>query len=200
MKKHLHLVAFMGFILLSLAGCKKGENDPFLSLRSRKARLAGEWSLSYQEYARQSVVGNTTSSEVRHFDSGTETSSSTVIVSGSTVSSNVSTIHYTLTLTIEKDGTFSQVRSENNETTTSEGTWIFLKKSKEDELKNKEAILLTTKKITTPGGTTTVEGVSGEVYLIDQLKNKEMKWKLSRKTTEGNDSELLEVSSVFIQD
>ena len=30
----------------SFSGCKKGENDPFLSLKSRKSRAAGEWKLS----------------------------------------------------------------------------------------------------------------------------------------------------------
>jgi hypothetical protein len=41
------------FILLTavviLQGCKKGENDPFLSLRSRDTRITGEWELIKME-------------------------------------------------------------------------------------------------------------------------------------------------------
>lgn len=200
MNKIAQLITFSGLILLSLAGCKKGENDPFFSLRSRKARLAGEWTLSTLESAQVNTSGSTTNSTVSSYASGSETSSNTVVVSGNTVSSTVNTVAYTLTLTLEKDGTFKQIRTEGNATTTTEGTWIFLKKNKENELKNKEAILLTTQKITTSAGTTTMEGISGDVYVIDQLKNKEMKWKLNKKTTEGNDSEMLEMSLVFVQD
>src|SRR5687768_220910 len=42
MKKLIALV----FISLFFTTCKKGEDDPFLSLRSRTNRLAGEWRLS----------------------------------------------------------------------------------------------------------------------------------------------------------
>jgi hypothetical protein len=31
-------------VLFGLQGCKKGENDPFFSFRSRKARVTGDWS------------------------------------------------------------------------------------------------------------------------------------------------------------
>ena len=47
---------FLAAILLITANaCKKGENDPFLSLSSRKARVHGEWNLGSYEYTEKSV-------------------------------------------------------------------------------------------------------------------------------------------------
>lgn len=34
-----------------LMGCKKGENDPLISLKTRKSRLSGEWKVSFAEYS-----------------------------------------------------------------------------------------------------------------------------------------------------
>ncbi|MEZ4722661.1 MAG: hypothetical protein R2813_12370 [Flavobacteriales bacterium] len=38
---------FLAFIIaaLSLAGCQKGEDDPFLSLSTRKSRISGNWTV-----------------------------------------------------------------------------------------------------------------------------------------------------------
>jgi hypothetical protein len=44
------VIAVLVSSLASLNGCRKGEEDPFLSLRSRKARIAGTWTAtSYEE-------------------------------------------------------------------------------------------------------------------------------------------------------
>lgn len=48
MKKVLLFVAAAG-LLATMPSCKKGENDPGLSLKSRKARLAGEYTISEWE-------------------------------------------------------------------------------------------------------------------------------------------------------
>jgi len=47
-------------LLLSstLLSCKKGENDPFLSLKSRAARLDGEWILESIDSKREEVNTN----------------------------------------------------------------------------------------------------------------------------------------------
>lgn len=50
------------FILISIIGltvsCKKGENDPFLSLQSRKARMHGDWDMSSYEYKEKTEQSN----------------------------------------------------------------------------------------------------------------------------------------------
>ena len=59
-----------------------------------------------------------------------------------------------------------------------DGNWIFLGKSDLDNLKNKEAILLTTTVYTQTDGTNTsidnYNNLDGETYVINQLKNKEL--------------------------
>ena len=49
MKKLLLLGAAAMVLVANLSSCKKGENDPFLSLKSRKARLCGEWTVTKSE-------------------------------------------------------------------------------------------------------------------------------------------------------
>lgn len=43
--KHLAILTCIILLLTEFTSCKKGEEDPFLSLRSRKARLTGTWVL-----------------------------------------------------------------------------------------------------------------------------------------------------------
>jgi hypothetical protein len=41
-------IGLIGLTLI-VGACRKGENDPLLSLKSRQARLAGEWVVSSSE-------------------------------------------------------------------------------------------------------------------------------------------------------
>ena len=188
----------LGIAALATAGtmqsCKKGENDPFLSLRSRKARLAGEWKLTSSESKSEQTYMGATTTTTRTYDGTTETTSQTFGGSTTTTTSD-----YTINLTIEKDGTYTQVYTdtEDGETTTTKGTWIFLKRSKENELKNKEAILLTQTSTTEGGETTTMTDLSGDVIEIDQLKNKEMIWKTHYSYSDDSGSETNEFTGTF---
>ena len=57
MKKYLGIVLLISVVLgtLSLSSCKKGPNDPFISLRSRKARMVGEWTIAKYSYERTDI-------------------------------------------------------------------------------------------------------------------------------------------------
>jgi hypothetical protein len=57
-----HLAAWMLFaVLLSLTSCRKGEDDPLISLRTRKARFANEWTLvKYEKNGERKDIGNST--------------------------------------------------------------------------------------------------------------------------------------------
>lgn len=46
MKKPIFALLSASLLLGGLASCKKGENDPALSLKSRKARLTADWTVS----------------------------------------------------------------------------------------------------------------------------------------------------------
>ena len=166
MKKTILMFAAAG-LMLATPSCKKGENDPFMSLSSRKARFAGTWDLTGYEasstntepdgdYQTSSATlnGNVITNEYTSYDAN----------SGSSV-----TTTSTVTLTkaqymIEKDGTWSSefitttVQTDSytdfwgddiTETTTtvatdlSTGNWSFLGKVK-DSYKSKERVVINT--------------------------------------------------------
>jgi hypothetical protein len=178
MKKLLFLAAGALVLTANLSSCKKGENDPFLSLKSRKARVTGEWTVTKME----STYSNVNSEDPSLNSSGTSsyngtTATSTYTYDGNTTAQDPET--YTQTFTFEKDGTFSMIYAAGTASYTVEGNWIFLGKNKNAELGKKEAIMLTTTKETySEAGDSQTESFTGYqntmTFLIDQLKSKEM--------------------------
>lgn len=149
----------------AVSSCKKGENDPFLSLRSRKARVTGEWKLTKGTITETDNSGGATNTDVTTY---TETTSSSGGV----------TTQYTETLTIEKDNTFEVVIVENGLTSTIRGNWYFSGKVKDEDLKKKEAIVFSETQYINPGGSTQYTGLyADQILLMDQLKNKELIFK-----------------------
>ena len=87
--------ALVLFGLTVTEACKKGENDPAISLKSRKGRLKGEWKLTSGEViAVFTISGNST------------TTTTTYDGSNETIGSNTPT-PYTLSYKFEKDGTYT---------------------------------------------------------------------------------------------
>ena len=152
----------MFIVTSAFVGCKKGEDDPFISLKSRKARVAGDWKMT-------------------DFKS-TDTDASGV----TTITSNGSTYTYTSPLgtltgsltqeaTFEKDGTYKYSEVYDGVSASSEGFWNFT--CGVGELKKKSQITLYDTKYTDPGGTSTWTGnyVDG-AYDLKELRNKKMVW------------------------
>lgn len=164
MKKNIILGLTLVITTVLMNGCKKGENDPFLSLKSRKARVAGEWTVSSYKYTSNSTSaaggtsnGVSTTTETINGSSynATETSTNSGTSETETSTGTVSAFTYTF----EKDGTFTSTFNYNitstetdqatnttttdvrNVTSSEEGTWSFLGKLK-GEYKNKERIVL----------------------------------------------------------
>lgn len=188
------IILSLGAVALTagISSCKKGENDPFLSMKSRKSRLAGEWTVTKMEGTKVEVetfsVGGDdytmTTTTTTTYDGAnevddvkTETSSSMGTVTENDSYSNPHTVSYTF----DKDGTFKMVDTDTDDgdVNTIEGTWAFVGKSKTAELKNKEAIsLFYNKMTTTSGSTTSTSTVTGQdwpsIMVIDQLKSKEI--------------------------
>lgn len=179
MKKIIALSFTTALIVSSIVSCKKGENDPFLSLRSRKARLEGSWKVSAQELDQTSVINGVTTRKMATYD-GVMEIETTTITNGTLVTTQVDTNYYEYTLTVKKDGNYTQLIKNNNnlELEQFDGTWMFVGKSKLNNLKNKEAVLFTKTKSTilSNGFTNVVDytDLSGTTVLIDQLKSKEM--------------------------
>lgn len=160
-------------IMITISECKKGEDDPFISLRSRKARVAGEWNIS--KSISTTTSGNPTVICTTSYDGSTEIS--TCGTSNPSVRAVVNEV------TFEKDGTLrwhTETTPAGGTKVTSdyEGIWNF--NSGVGELKKKEQISFYFTRITTidVSGLSRVEMVSStqNVYDITRLKNKEMVW------------------------
>lgn len=224
--KKAFLVLVAGAFLIATPSCKKGENDPFMSLSSRKARLSGDWELS--DYSATQTVDYSNGDKqvvTSTYSSGTiNTANSYTPEGGSTTTTNSVITINAATYTINKDGTFT---SEFNTTSVSEysyndiwtgddhtvvsttvstqsttGNWSFVNKLK-GEYKNKERVVLNTLTDNSTSQTTTVDnndtqgteststgdmvatttnystGEQSETWDIDQLKGKEMIWKMT---------------------
>ena len=176
------IIVGIGIIALSvnLISCKKGENDPFLSLSTRKARLVGEWTLTkiegtYSDIYPADTPNNETSTTT--YSNGLETVT-TVDGSGST---SVSTDTYTVTYSFTKDRKYTITTTKLATVEVEEGDWLFMGKNKNQNLKKKEAIYLyITKWVQTDNNgvsqTVSITGIdmTADVLEIDQLKSKEI--------------------------
>lgn len=107
--KQLTLLPLLALCIAALPACKKGKEDPLLSLRSRKARLTKKWALK---------------------DLVTETSSySESYHEGSVIRvSNGSTTNYTynVILHIQKDGSYSMRTTKSSDSWEEAGIWSWL--------------------------------------------------------------------------
>jgi hypothetical protein len=217
MKKTLFFAFAALLVASSITSCKKGENDPGLSFRSRKARLAGEWKMVSGEIKTTSIdiTGGTTTTTITTTTlTDTQMTESTSVNGGTPTTSTATITEWSFN--IDKAGTYKMTQTladGSNWTSTdiTEGEWVFLGKNKTAELKNKEAIALNTTSSSnsfTFGGTTSSSSYtedgwgSVEIWTIDQLKNKEMILKGTYKHTDGDDgdSETTEYTITFTQE
>lgn len=158
---------------LAFTGCKKGEGDPFLSLSSRKARLAGEWKTTKGEGGRTYTFASQNFTETMTYDGTTQTTITTTSAGSST-----NTDKYTQEMTFEKDGTFKIVNTDNNSSTavveTMSGAWNFT--GGVGEAKNKSQVVLYVESWTSGSATETYTGSNRPTMLYDlyQLKGKEI--------------------------
>lgn len=160
-------------IIFSADSCKKGENDPFISLKSRKARLVGEWKL---------VEGNTSVIST----SGTDTYTFTESMLTSVESGVSTTKAYTESFTFGKDGKYKYSSNTDNgvETEDEEGVWTFGVKSVELDQKAKETVVLYQQKYTSVSNGTvftySYNGTNCVMYrfTLDMLKSNKMTLKV----------------------
>lgn len=156
--------------------CKKGENDPFLSLRSRTGRLKGEWKLTSG-----SITTTTgTSSFLETYDG------STLIT---TLNGNqISNIAYTDKITFDKKGKYTREGVTDTVSFNEEGYWAWIHKNKEADLKKKEALGMSSTKYTDSNGSINSEAgffVAG-IWMLDELRSKKMVVIVDGSSTTGN--------------
>ncbi len=143
----LSMILLVGII--AMTGCKKGANDPLISLLSRDARITGIWKLVKQEltqitaYSADGTV--VTQTVTRNYDG----SLMTIASAGGTNSYS-----YSNEMTIDKDGTYDTKTVQENTVNDMNGYWWWL-----DDTKDKTRIAFD-------------DDVNS--FYIDQLKNDEM--------------------------
>lgn len=130
-KSYTLLVALVASISILVSGCKKGEDDPIISLRTRKARAEGDWRLV------SGTAGYTTKgyNETYDFDGTNVTANYTeaepIIYTG----------RYLLNLNISKEGKFTFKEVIAGSTLEASGDWNFNKGG--GESKKKEEFIFT---------------------------------------------------------
>jgi hypothetical protein len=166
MKKiHIYiLVAAM--VIPAFQSCKKGENDPFLSFRSRKARVAGDWKVVSSKGS-QTETGSFGNSFSWTYDGTTYTE---------TDASGTVSYPETVTYTFEKDGNYSYTRVSDGNTSSATGTWNFL--AGVGDAKNKERMVLRSISYTSSSYSITYDMTDyDDAFEIDELRNDRMVWK-----------------------
>lgn len=156
---------------LMLTSCKKGEEDPALSLRSRYARVVGDWKLH---------SGSTAFSAPFQADRKETYTDAQVVYD----SAGVKKYHaFTWDFSFENDGTFTSVKKETapgglEQVETVKGRWQFTMKNKQDDLKNREGIMLTITHFALSSGgalstSETINPVFGEIWMLERLSHHE---------------------------
>ncbi|MFZ5554151.1 MAG: hypothetical protein ACOZCO_13625 [Bacteroidota bacterium] len=171
---------------LIFTGCKKGEDDPFISLHTRKARVTGEWKMSsgtstdkFYDSASQTTYNTSITYD------GSSANESQTVTNGSGSTTNTSSYSFTQTITFEKDGTFKNTTVDDGITTTAEGTWNF--GAGVGDKKKKSELVLTYTKTVNDGMTYTYTGNElTEVYYLKELRNDKMVMVLDLKYTDSD--------------
>jgi hypothetical protein len=201
---------------ITISSCKKGENDPFLSLKSRASRLTGEWKLTSGTVKETTTSSSSSTTTTTTF---TETTKTEVTTSGSSTDTDV--YNYTQDIVFEKTGHYSslvvetQISSDGSDipsnfqvTTTDDetGNWAFLGKNKETELKRKEAVAInphtsTSTSVSSFGTTTSTSTIDGWVFAgvmeIDRLKTKELVFKGTYTSTNSSSTTTTEYEYIY---
>jgi hypothetical protein len=163
------------FSLLIISGflnsCKKGENDPALSFRSRTQRLCTTWDITYFKSTYTSATtGAITTTINETFENGSYTKGN-----GTATTEKGS---YVWTINIDKNGTYTHFKVVTPEggvkdTTSESGNWFWADANKQADLKNKEMVNFS---INQSNILLSFQGnpISTYSWVIDQLKHKEM--------------------------
>lgn len=200
MKKSISVI-FLLFTIFSIefVSCRKGEDDPALSLRSRKARMAGEWKMTSGKTVSTNVYtsSSTTSTTTTTYDGANATESNVTTTPFGTFNTD-DAYAYTDAITFEKNGKFSGANVNNGITTTFEGTWNF--EGGVADVKKKTQLILFYTKIVEDGATTTIEGNSFQIkYEIKELRNKKLVLTNTNKTTYSNGDSYEDISETTFE-
>lgn len=148
----------IAFTTVFLSGClKKGEDDPLISFRTRKARVVGNWTMTSGK--------RTTNQGLFYSEEFTYTKDAFSAITTEPHGSYESKGYASFTIKFNRDGTVEELRSlyYNPNTTILKGTWNFT--SGIGRAKKKEQVLIHYENLT---------GIVDILYDIRELRNKKL--------------------------
>jgi hypothetical protein len=173
MKKLAALMALAACALL-FTTCKKGKDDPMISLLTRKARVVGDWRLTKGSVSLTWLESQGSGYNELFTFEGSEMSVHTTESSGPPI---IYVGKYVLSLNFKKDGTFTLTETITGMTASSfaaSGTWNFT--SGVGKAKNKDGIVLQITQVTRGDNDGHLFNKLGMefTYKITELRNKKM--------------------------
>lgn len=156
------------FLGLFTSSCKKGDNDPFLSLRTRKARLTGDWHLESGKLTLTFKKDGRSDNSLIY----TYTEDSYAFINTANGSTREGRYKFQITFTKDGDFTFLQLIGSSN--INGNGTWDFLKGI--GTYKNKERVSFKSNAI--GGGSYWIDTFNKSenyfIYDISELRDKKL--------------------------
>jgi len=183
MKSKTKLVLF-SLLVLFVASCRKGDDDPAFSFRTRKNRVVGDWKMrsgksTYEEF---NSSGSIPYSETYVY---TETKYDYTETTG-IISQQYSGGH-TYYLKFNRNGTILFTEIFDGQASTYKGKWDFNKGI--GEAKAKELINVRYESLESSNGTKTYKGDQTNItYTIQELRNRKMviSWEYTIKNEDGS--------------
>ncbi len=218
MKIQMKLIIALAVVAGVMTGCKKGENDPFFSFKSRKARLAGSWVISELDVEEKShwtdwAAQEYNSVSTRTYDGARMVHSWTDSQVGGATTSGSEVYAYKHELEFTKEGTFVQTFQGDDDgdniydwTFVQSGNWVFVGKNKEAELKNKEAVALYVTSETSTGSYSSSSTFTGfqnsQILVLDRLAKDELVVKYDESELDGSsgDSSSMTGTETFVKE
>jgi hypothetical protein len=153
-----------------LDSCKKGDNDPAISFRTRKNRLTGEWRLRSGTY-KHNTQG--TSGPEGYHVKFTESQYTYVVDIPGSIYTGAAQGPYSRTMSFKKDGYVRIVELIDGFEYVTEGTWDF--NSGVGDEKSKELVTIHFTYYSSSSGTQTYGGNQKQLtYTITELRNKKL--------------------------
>ncbi len=186
MQNRIILLSLISF--LTFSACRKGEEDSFFSIHTRKQRLCGEWVVKkFKHDHKESQNDITTYIHSKSLTDGT-------FKEINSINNIMYTGTYVSEYSINKNGTykideklFCKSPFDTTISMIENGNWYFVDKNKAKEYKNKEVVAFQpTSIVYSPTNTYTLSEYNPYFYEIVKLKNKEIK--LIRSYTEKRDT------------
>jgi len=175
----LSLYLMVTFVLFN--GCKRGEDDPFISFRSRKARVTGKWKMTSikRTYNETDIFGFKTVIFTGNGSTYTRTEQNS---SGPDFSK---TGIFTYEITFKKDGSYKAQINWDGDIGNIEGKWNFT--GGVGDMKDKSQITLYETSYKETDYTSTSTGhYFNDTYDLKELRNNKMVW--YRKYTDTSNS------------